>query len=151
MATIYTNGYDSNQSAAASYQKSAPTGGYQAQQPQAQSYDSGRDPLFEALAKYITSGPGPSSASAAQIDDIINSYTGDAGRAYLQSIVSPASMEPPMKIWPTVYEVQGTIRIDFGGVDLDFRGSKGGNSAERIFFNGKSTGGFYVPQFIPFK
>lgn len=151
MAQIYPvnyqqNGYnpgDQLVGIAASAQKAAPTGEYQSQQAQAQ------DPLFEALARYITSGPGASSVSTKNIEDIIAMHSGDSGRDYLQSIVQPQYGDA-LRVWEHSAKSKGHVYTNLTDLSLVLSAASDGVGVPYVYgFNGKAKGFFATGQFIP--
>ena len=85
-----------------------------------------QDPLFEALVKYITQGPGPSSVTQNDVQAIIDAHTAHPeGRAYLESIVAPV-VEPELRIWKHSVDVSGFISTNRDSWTLVLQGSASG-------------------------
>lgn len=100
-----------------------------------------QDPLFEALVKYITSGPGPSSINPQDIQSIIDQHSGPSGRAYLESVVSPNEM--PTVTWAKSAEVSsGFLSTNMNQLTLHFTANVENNSLETIMFQGQASGFF---------
>lgn len=130
MATIY---------AQAPPQQAQPQ--YQAQQaPQSQS----NDPLFDALVRYITQGPGSSAVSSAQIQSILDDHS--ENRAYLESIVMPPQGDE-IRIWHQHGMATGFVSTNMDSLTLHFNVKRSGNGPSIGFvvnFDG-SAQGFYPP------
>lgn len=93
---------------------------------QTQAATQSRDPLFEALVKYVTQGAGPSSVTAEDIQTIIDAQASHPeGRAYLESIVAPA-VETPLRIWKNAIDVSGFLSTNL--------------STWTVVLSGRSTG-----------
>ena len=101
------------------------------------------DPLFEALVKYITQGPGPSSVTQYDVQSIIDAHTAHPeGRAYLESIVAPA-VEPPLRIWKHSLDVSGFMSTNLDSWTVMFSGStKDVGIPYAIQFKGRGRGLF---------
>lgn len=121
----------------------------QQQQFQNQNAPPAQDPLFEALARYITQGPKSSSISASEVQSIIDSHVAqDGGRAYLESIVMP---EPdPIRIYEHMYEAMGSLNTMPGTFGLRFMARQGGMSLQVIHFSGSGSG-FFPTEVVDFK
>lgn len=121
----------------------------QIQPEQAQAPAPERDPLFEALVKYISATPGPSSTSVQQVQSIIDTHRAQpGGMDYLQSIVNPAPVGEPT-LWPQSMPVTGFMWTNMFTFDFNFRGSLSNGIPYAIDGNG-SASGLYVPQACPF-
>lgn len=127
----------------------APQQQQQQQQPQqfqtqAQPSTQTNDPLFEALARYITSGPGPSAISSAQIQSILDAHTND-GREYLQSIVQP-QLGDDIRVWQEHGQLRGFISTNMTSLTFNFDVRRPDNmSLFRINIRGQAEG-FFPPQ-----
>lgn len=124
------------------------------QQVQQASQPNTQDPLFQALARYITSGPGPSSTTVEAVQSIIDSHASqENGLEYLQSVVSPP--QPTLRIWPRYGSAQGTIKTTLDALHLDFRvmaKNRDGQVGTSLGFEFKGeASGIFMPQLISFE
>lgn len=115
----------------------------QAPQQQAASAPATQDPLFEALAKYIQSSPGPSYVSATQIQSIIDAQAAlPGGTDYLKSVILPDNqVDFPGRIWNRGAQVKGLINM--GGIDdlvIQFHNIAEPPKLLRIDFSGTAPG-----------
>lgn len=111
--------------------------------------------LFNALAKYITSGPGPSSTTAEAVQSIIDYHTNQPnGIEYLSSIVNPVP-DPELIIWKNEGNASGFISTNLDSLTIQFmapRKYKDGQTGIPLVvnFEGKAPG-FFGPGVITFK
>lgn len=122
---------------------------------QVQQQSQTEDPLFQALAKYITSGPGPSSTTTEAVQEIIDSYSKQTdGREYIESIVNPLP-EIDVRLWPNEGDAVGTLSTTMLSLSLNFRAPRKYGPGEGgiplvIYFDGDAPG-LFSSQVVKFK
>jgi hypothetical protein len=79
------------------------------------------DPLVQALAKYITTGPGSRNTTQAELREMVaSSVAKPGGRAHLESLCAQ-TQHPECSVWENSASATGTIEFTKTGFSFSLR------------------------------
>lgn len=105
-------------------------------QQQQTTQQGGDDPLLQALAKYVTTGPGARHTTQVELREMVASTVArPGGRAHLEALCQHDDPHPDRNVWENRARAVGSINlgkagfsvsVKIPGLDIDFEGDGSG-------------------------